>query len=344
MAISRIRRKTPTKQRNANITESYNLWEIIKYNLTAQERLSFLEDYIQDPDLRLLIKGYDDFLVKNIEAIEKEMARRGLQGPDRHAVDAQSPINPQMLNDRQIACESLLLVQGNVDLLTRTLEPVSHDEQLRSILIEDVTQVMDYRDEIVKYLKMNGLLETPTLFPPVPTVNIKHRAGEKNSAGSPANAGLLQKLKQDTLAIGTLAGITGTVVMHGFSILWNYLGLTKVTTLQVSGAILVAQEQLNTPLGLIISIIVHLMVGSVGGVLLAYYIKYAGKDLYWLKGLALSGFMLLAGMGFIVHVMQIMPQMYKDALTVFFHIINYLIYGQVVAYTVTRYWELRRQS
>lgn len=344
MGIPRIRRKTPAKQRNANITENYNLWEIIKYNFTAQVRLRFLEDYIQEPDLRLLIKGYDDFLVKNTEALKVEMARRGMEEPDRHTVDTQSLINPQMLSDRQIASESLLLVQGNVDLLTRTLEPVSHDQQLRSILIEDVTQVMDFRDEIVKYLKMNGWLETPTLFPPVATVNIKHLAGEKKSAGGAANAGLLQKLKQDTLAIGTLAGIAGTLIMHGFSILWKYLGLAKVTTMQVSGAILVAPDQLNTPVGLIISIIVHLMVGSAGGVLLAYYMKYTGKDLYWLKGLALSGFMLLAGMGFIVHVMQIMPQMHRDTLTVFFHIINYLIYGEVVAFVIARYGELRRQS
>jgi hypothetical protein len=86
------------------------------------------------------------------------------------------------------------------------------------------------------------------------------------------------------------------------------------------------------------------MVGSAGGVLLAHYMKYTGKDLYWLKGLALAGFMLLGGMGFMVHVMQIMPQMDKDTLTVLFHIINYFIYGLVVAYVIARYGELRRQS
>jgi hypothetical protein len=344
MAIPRIRRKPSTKQRITNKTESYNLWEIIKYNFITQERLSFLEDYVQDQDLEFLLKGYRELLVKNIDVLKEEMAKRGLDGPDYHEVDAQSQINPQMLSDRQIANESLLLVQGNVDLLTRTLEPVSHDEQLRSILIKDVTEVMNFRDEIVKYLKMNGWLESPTLFPPVATVNIKHQASEKKSAGRSADAGLLQKLKQDTLAIGTLAGITGTVVMHGFSEIWKLLGLAKITTLQVSGAIFIARDQLDTPVGFIISIIVHLMVGSAGGVLLAYYMKYAGKNLYWLKGLALASFMLLGGMGFMVRVMQIMPQMHKETVTVLLHIINYFIYGLVVAYVVARYGELHRQN
>jgi len=78
----------------------------------------------------------------------------------------------------------------------------------------------------------------------------------------------------------------------------------------------------------LISILVHFMIGSAGGVLLAYYMKFAGKDFYWLKGLALATFMLVTGMGFTTHILNILPEIHKYILTVYaYHNLNSLWSG-----------------
>lgn len=142
---------------------------------------------------------------------------------------------------------------------------------------------------------------------------------------------------KDTLTIGTIAGISGTIVMHLLSMVWKSLGIIKITTLQVSAAILLSWSQVNTIYGYLVGIIVHLVIGAAGGVLLAYLLKLSGKDYYWLKGLALAGFMLLIGMGLIVRLLKIAPQMKNDGLTTLMHTLNYVVYGLLSSYIIAKY-------
>jgi len=145
---------------------------------------------------------------------------------------------------------------------------------------------------------------------------------------------LVEEAADDTFTIGAVAGIVGTIVLHILSLLWLNLGFISITTLQVSGEIFLVPGQINTLAGFWVSIFAHFLIGSAGGVLLAYLMKFAGYNFYWLKGLALAGFLLLAGMGLVVNVMGIAPQMRHDAVGVLFHILNYIAYGLVVAYII----------
>jgi len=145
---------------------------------------------------------------------------------------------------------------------------------------------------------------------------------------------ILEKAIADTFVIGTVAGILGTVVMHIISMLWEYLGLITITTLEVSGEIFLSPDQINTFAGYVVSMTAHFIIGAAGGVLLAYFMKFSGCAFYWLKGLGLAGFMLLAGMGLVVNVMGIAPQMKNDAIGVMLHIITYQVYGLTVAYII----------
>ena len=142
---------------------------------------------------------------------------------------------------------------------------------------------------------------------------------------------------KDTLTISTIAGIISTVVMHLLSMIWKAFGLIKVTSLQTSAAIFLSWNQVNTTTGYIVGVISHLIIGVAGAVLLAYFIKFSGKDYYWLKGLALAGLMSIFGMGFIVRLLEIVPQMKNDSLTTLLHILNFVIYGLLSSYIIAKY-------
>lgn len=164
----------------------------------------------------------------------------------------------------------------------------------------------------------------------------------KSTLRADTTKNIVEKAIHDTFITGVVAGILGTLVLHVLSLLWKYLGFINVTTMQVSGEIFLNPNQINTFAGFIVSILAHFIIGSAGGVLLAYFMKISSYNFYWLKGLGLAGFMLLTGMGLVVNIMGIAPQMKKDAVGVLFHIINYMAYGLVVAYILYKFAGTRK--
>jgi hypothetical protein len=111
--------------------------------------------------------------------------------------------------------------------------------------------------------------------------------------------------------------------------------------LEISAAFFLDESQIATTMGTIVGALAFLFTGAAGGVLLAYLIKYSGKDFFWLKGLALGGLMVLGVMGFTIGLLDVAPQMHKDATTMLFHIIESLAYGLVTSYIIYRYGRFR---
>lgn len=153
---------------------------------------------------------------------------------------------------------------------------------------------------------------------------------------------IVEKVAHDTFTTGAIAGILGTVVLHALGIIWKYLGLLEITTLQIAGEIFLNPNQINTFAGFVVSMISHFVVGSAGGVLLAFFMKIFGHDFYWFKGLALAGFMLLTGMGLIVNIMDIATDTRKDAVTILFYIAQYVAYGLLVSYIIFKFAQIRK--
>lgn len=146
---------------------------------------------------------------------------------------------------------------------------------------------------------------------------------------------------RDTLAIGAIAGIAGAIIMHLFATAEHALGLINMTSMEVSGALLLNPALLATTTGQLVSFATHFMIGAGGGVLLAYFMRFAGKDYWWLKGLALAGLMLLAGMAVVLRVLNVAPELRASGLTTLFHIVNFSVYGLVTAYIINRFGVFR---
>ncbi|KJS11839.1 MAG: hypothetical protein VR67_11670 [Peptococcaceae bacterium BRH_c8a] len=347
MALTRFRTKTAPRHKKTNINESFYLWELLKSYFVTYESIKTWEDYAEDTQLNDFLKRYSGSLEDNITRLETAMDKQGLGEPDRQTIGVTYTLGANKLNDRYIANETLTLAQKNVDLLTRAIGAPAINDDIHSLLVKFVPGAMEYRDEMAKYVEMNGWLESSSYVPQV-TVGTKRKPAKgpssKSDVHGDSSASLVDRVKQDTLTIGTIAGLIGVSSMHIVGMLWMWLGWAKVSTLQVSGAIFIDESDVNTTLGLMISAIAHLIVGSAGGVLLSHYMKYVGKDFFWLKGLALSGLLLLGGMGLIVHMLNIYPKAEKDALTQFLHMINYFIYGIVVSYILARYAVYKKRT
>lgn len=119
-------------------------------------------------------------------------------------------------------------------------------------------------------------------------------------------------LLRDTMTIGTIGGLVGTLAMHITNYVLMSFGLVKITTLQIASALFMDWEQVNTTYGVIVGAINHFFIGAIAGVIIAIVLKYFGKDYYLLKGLGVLGVMYLFAMGFILPLNDIALQIRSD--------------------------------
>ncbi len=113
---------------------------------------------------------------------------------------------------------------------------------------------------------------------------------------------------RDTITIGAIAGIIGTIGMHITNMFLKSLGLVKITTLQIASSLFLDWDKTNTTYGIIVGYINHFFIGSIVGVTIAFVFKYTGKDYFLIKGLGITGIFYLVSMGFMIPLLKIIPQ------------------------------------
>jgi len=141
----------------------------------------------------------------------------------------------------------------------------------------------------------------------------------------------------DTITIGVVGGLIGTIGMHLINLILKYLGIVKITSIQITATLFLNWNQANTIYGTIIGLINHLFIGSIIGVIIAFVFKYFGKDYYLIKGLGITGLGYLVGMGFVIPLIGAVPQIRSDTLTLLGHIISYTVFGIISSYVIAHY-------
>ncbi len=149
---------------------------------------------------------------------------------------------------------------------------------------------------------------------------------------------------RDTITLGVIGGLIGTLGMHITNIALQFLGIVKITSLQVTAALFLNWSEVNTMYGSIIGWVNHLFIGAVVGIIISFMLKYYGKDYYLIKGLGVTGLGYLVGMGFVIPLIRAVPQMRTDPLTLIGHMVSYTVFGLIASYIIANYSRFRVNS
>lgn len=93
---------------------------------------------------------------------------------------------------------------------------------------------------------------------------------------------------QDTVTVGTIAGIIGSIVLNAFVYLLRLLGINTSTPWDVAANVFLAPAQIHTLPGLFIGLIATLALGIGSAILITLLIKVGGPENAWLKGILVS--------------------------------------------------------
>lgn len=144
---------------------------------------------------------------------------------------------------------------------------------------------------------------------------------------------LTKKLKKpkDSITIGLLGGIIGTIFMDISNLIIFKAGKTETLYGHIAGGLFVAPYRTKQKKNFILGQMAHFMIGSVWALPLMYILKKTGKDHHLIKGILIS--MLSLG-SLIVGQKYGLIKKFRLTKTFYSAIWNHLIYGLVSAQTI----------
>lgn len=141
---------------------------------------------------------------------------------------------------------------------------------------------------------------------------------------------------QDTLTNGAFSGIIATAITTLLN--WILLaGGVSFTSLWIfAGAILLNNTALYTPLGILIGMVTHFMLGGIFGVITAFTLRITGKDYYLIKGIGVGTLFFIGARGIIQIVTNIAPWMRDEIISTVITLISLLVTGIISSYLIVK--------
>lgn len=141
------------------------------------------------------------------------------------------------------------------------------------------------------------------------------------------------KTIKDSVALGTIGGLLGTISMVISNLIIYKSGKTEILYGHIAGSIFMRPFRTNSRNNFILGQIFHLANGSGAGIMMVQFFKKFGKDLPLLKGTALGMFTweVLYTVGQRVGIYTAKPHLTKTGYSSLF---NNFVYGAVTAYSI----------
>lgn len=136
---------------------------------------------------------------------------------------------------------------------------------------------------------------------------------------------------QDSMTIGLLGGVIGTIFMEISNLLIFKSGKSETLYGYIAGSLFVPPYKTKQKKNLILGELAHFMIGSVWGIPLIYILKKTGKDHHLIKGFFISILSLgslIAGLKFGILKKFRLTKTYYSAFW------NHLVYGLVSAQAI----------
>jgi hypothetical protein len=160
--------KPEDKAQQINVSEASNLWDLLKANYLAVELMQTWENFAHDKEFQAIIKSFYTDIKKDVQALENELKKHGISGPDKYRAAVTSAANNEVLYDEIIAQEFFLFAQENVEQLLRALRTTTTNDGIRKLFLNFAHKAIDRLDDVVIYLKAKGWLDNPPLYPQTP--------------------------------------------------------------------------------------------------------------------------------------------------------------------------------
>ncbi|MCK8818062.1 hypothetical protein MWH28_11905 [Natroniella sulfidigena] len=140
----------------------------------------------------------------------------------------------------------------------------------------------------------------------------------------------------DTIVLGGLAGIVGTIPSLLFNFIAVQLGFMEYYTFEIASSIYMLEEFTRSPLSVVLGFSLWMITSAILGVLIIYLFRVTGRDYWWFKGpVLIVGIMYIGIYGFFYDVgAWIVP---NDATSNMILFLDNLLFSVVASYFIVRW-------
>lgn len=137
---------------------------------------------------------------------------------------------------------------------------------------------------------------------------------------------------KDSTGIGVISGLIASLVFTTIQLALYYTGIMNYTLIHIWSQIVIPRSEF-TPIALTLGFMGHIFTGLFFAVIITYYLKLAGTDYLWLKGLVWGGFLWIIRIGVINNLFMRQSLLIPDSSVAFGELITHIIYCYIITYT-----------
>lgn len=158
--------KIPKKQgaEALSLAEAYHLWDHLRVRYFNLQLTQFFEGFAHDVDFRAGMSFAVRTLTQQISKLEQFSLKFEVPLPARPPAIMKVAIDPEVMEDKFMYQQLFLGIDNMVEMHIRALIEITRNDDLRVFFTDLFQNELNIHDNMVKYGKMKGWLQTPPLF------------------------------------------------------------------------------------------------------------------------------------------------------------------------------------
>ena len=161
--ISKIK-KVRARQEYLDIQEAFNIYNLLRARYVSLETVQLFTNFVHDLDWEIILDGFKKHFVKQIDVLEKLGEKFRIIMPGRPPLDIKFATRINDITDDYIYKKIYHDLVAQLTSLTNAVRSTSTNDNLRSIIIEDLTIHFEDIDILYKFGKLKGWEETYPVY------------------------------------------------------------------------------------------------------------------------------------------------------------------------------------
>lgn len=157
-------RAETAKQPVLDSGEAFLLWDQLVSRYDIIQISQIFQNFAHDHDFKYFIKtGVQGALEKQVNLLEKEMNTYQVPLPERPPKSVNIPANSGIMADDMMFKQMFTGVQSFLDNHIRTIRSITTNDPLRHMFVNFAKEELDIFEDLCRYGKMKGWLQTPPI-------------------------------------------------------------------------------------------------------------------------------------------------------------------------------------
>jgi hypothetical protein len=152
------------KMEEISVIEAHSLWALLSTKYHAIDSVQLWLSYTHDADLKTILKNFLKDLSEHVSLLEKELMRFSIEGPKLPQKHARTGNKTESMSDEDIALNYYTFLQGMVEKALFALQYSIYNDDVSKFFTKFSRHAIEQSDDILKYLKLKGWLETPPVY------------------------------------------------------------------------------------------------------------------------------------------------------------------------------------